>query len=348
MRKAVITMVLIITGAIILVISLYAVSSELNSIPNGFNRKLNSSFASYQYSVKTNEDVYHIVGNTPDHIYISSLLPGIFLDINLLAKKISRDTLTGFYSPGHHVPFQMTIDSPSIIIGVGNFKKIYWGNLNSKRIYDSISTPHVFIRSCPLPNKTFALCSFDTGRLPRLVFEKLDISTAEKKNTLFPQRTTDVISGDGLLQYDADNQMLIYCLFYESHFMGMDTNMHLNFDMHTVDTFHTNHTKGGLTTSSQKSFARYTNISPRYTLNANFSVWDGLVYVQSRLKADNDSRADFSRNTVIDVYDSKKQAYLYSFYLPHPSKEQVLDFKVIKGRLLVLYPSHLEVFSLKN
>lgn len=341
-------MLLLMAGAIILIVSLYAISKEPNRIPNGFNRTMKFSFASYQYSVQTAGDVYHIVGNTPDHIYVSSLLPGIFMDINLFTKKVSRDTLRGFYFPAHHVPFQMTIDSPSVIIGVGNFKKIYWGDLNSKRIYDSINTPLVFIRSCPLSNKTFAICAFDTGRSPRLVFEKLTLSTSEKKNGLFPQKMTDVISGDGLLQYDAMSQTLIYCLFYESHFMGMDTNMHLKFDIHTVDTFHTNPTKGGLTTSSPKSLAHYTNITPRYAINANFSVWDGLVYVQSKLKADNESESSFLRNTIIDVYDINTKGYVYSFYITQPAEEKIIDFKVIKGLLLVLYPSHLELFSLQS
>lgn len=349
-QKSIVTILLVITGALIIVVSLYAISERLNSTPNGFNRKLNPSFTTLLYTVETGSDVYHIVGTSSHHIYLSSLLHGIFLDINTEHKKVTRDTLAGFHFPWYHVAFQMTIDSPAITIAVGNFKKIYFGNVDSKRIVDSINTPYVFLRSCLLADKTFALCSFDTGKIPTLFFEKFKAANGpwERGSSIFSKNESDMIASDGLLQYDTANKKLIYCSFYESHFIAMDTNLHQQSEIHTIDTFHTNFTKGGLASSAQKSLVRYTNTSPRYTINANFNVFEGLVYIQSRLKADNDSKTDFEHNSVIDVYDTQKKIYLYSFYLPHGEKEQVLDFKVVKGRLLVLYPSHLKVFGIKN
>jgi hypothetical protein len=348
--KRILAIVLLIATAVVLVVFLYALSDKMNQVPNGFNRKLNTSLTVYQYSIQTDQDVYRIAGVTPYHLYLSTLLPGIVVDINLSARTIARDTLTGAHFPGYHVPFQMTIDSPAITIGIGNFKKIYSGNIPSKRIEDSVGTPRVFLRSCPMPGRIWALCSFDTGKTPHLIFEKFNAarSLVEERNPIFPNKEADMITADGLLQYDTSTRTLFYCLFYESHFLAMDSNTRLKADIHTVDTFHANTVKGGFTGSSRKNTGHYTNISPRRSISANFSVFDGLVYIQSRLKADNDSAAAFLNNTVIDVYDSRKQSYLYSCYLPHHSKELILDFKVVKGRLLVLYPSHLDMYSLKN
>lgn len=342
-------MILVIAVAAGGVFALYVLSDQPNHIPNGFTRKLNTSFISFLWAVPTDNDIYHIVGATQHHIYLSTLRYNIFLDINVTTKKAGRDTLINFNSPVSHVPFQMSIDSPAITIAVGNFRKIYRGDLSSHTIYDSLFTPHSFIRSCPVNHHTFIFSAFDTGKKPTLIFEKLNTtSSALQKGNLFPKNNDDIIARDGLLQYDPSTRMLIYSLFYESHFIGMDTNMNLQFDTHTIDTFHINHTTGGFTNSSQKSLLRYTSVSPRYTLNANFSVFGGLVYIQSRLKADNDSESGFLHNTIIDVYDSNQKGYLYSFYIPRPVKEKIMDFKVTKGRLLVLYPTHLELFSLQN
>jgi FtsP/CotA-like multicopper oxidase with cupredoxin domain len=132
--KRILAIVLLIATAVVLVVFLYALSDKMNQVPNGFNRKLNTSLTVYQYSIQTDQDVYRIAGVTPYHLYLSTLLPGIVVDINLSARTIARDTLTGAHFPGYHVPFQMTIDSPAITIGIGNFKKIYSGNIPSKKI----------------------------------------------------------------------------------------------------------------------------------------------------------------------------------------------------------------------
>jgi hypothetical protein len=349
-KKAILRIIALMLFAFLITGSLYLRSEKINGRANGFKRSRKPVISRKLYEIAAGPDNYRIAGATNNHIYISTLLHGILLDIDLDSRYCKRDTLKGFYFPRVHVPFQMRVDSPAISIAVGNFKNIYFGDIDRQQILDSARTAQTFLRSCKVADRQFAICTLDTGREPGHVFGLLDTRASRLKisRSIFEKKEDGLISKDGLLDYDADSRTLVYSLFYESRIIGLDSLLRPKFVLHTIDTFNRNATRGGGLISADGSKISYTSNSPRYTINANISVNQGLIFIQSALKADNDSKEDFINNTVIDVYSIREQIYLSSFYIPRVNQEKLFDFKVMGGRLIVLYPTRVVVYEIEN
>jgi hypothetical protein len=77
------------------------------------------------------------------------------------------------------------------------------------------------------------------------------------------------------------------------------------------------------------------------------AVDNGIAYIESKLKSDNEKLSDFQSNSVIDAYDLAKKQYLFSFYIPKTAKERIFDFKVNNRKLYVLYGNRFVTYSLK-
>jgi len=71
--------------------------------------------------------------------------------------------------------------------------------------------------------------------------------------------------------------------------------------------------------------------------NYFISVSNGLLYVISKLKADNEDGQAFEYNSVIDKYSITDGSYRGSFYLLSVNKNKLKSFKVFNNTCVILY-----------
>ena len=94
--------------------------------------------------------------------------------------------------------------------------------------------------------------------------------------------------------------------------------------------------------------AAYTNITPANIINKANCVYDGLLYNESTLKADNESDAFFSDHSVIDVINLKNGRYLGSIGFPTFDGRKISQFIISDNRLIALYTNSLVIYGLDS
>ena len=85
---------------------------------------------------------------------------------------------------------------------------------------------------------------------------------------------------------------------------------------------------------------------PSRIVNWESDVSDGKLYINSWMKADNESIHQFNNNSVIDVYDVITGAYKKSFYVPFFRGEKMESFKVCKNELVAIYKSYIAAYHI--
>ncbi|MDM8172920.1 hypothetical protein QT327_00930 [Olivibacter sp. 47] len=141
---------------------------------------------------------------------------------------------------------------------------------------------------------------------------------------------------DGQLNFDDSTQTFVYTHYYKNEVTTFDTSLHLKNIVHTIDTV-TNSLKEG-------------ENGARFAINQKSCVHDGLLYISSNLKADNESRSHYTRHIPIDIYDIKAASYSGSFYLPVSKGKLIKSMKFIsRYKILVLYHSNeLRLFTVRD
>jgi hypothetical protein len=327
---------------------LYKTSFTINNDKNGFTRLFASAPLKELYSGDVDRDIYKIAGITQSRIFLATLHPGDYIVIDPLSRDRIRSSFGGVHFPYYHTQYQIFIDSPIVTIGTGNFRKIYFGNLLTKKISDSIAIPYTFFRTCIISPHSMGLRVLDTLSTHKLLFIKIKTDPIEQLITkdLSRNKEESGFAGDGLLKYDPTTRQLVYCHFYQSQILLLDTNFNLSYRLHTIDTFNRSFTTGDQIKKGKTT--KYTTTSPRYVISSNMAVADGIAYIESKIKSDNEVLSDFRQNSVIDLYNLKSKQYLSSFYIPKRKKEQVIDFAVAYGKLYVLYNDRIVLYSLRT
>jgi hypothetical protein len=106
----------------------------------------------------------------------------------------------------------------------------------------------------------------------------------------------------------------------------------------TIDTFSEYQLKGKrLAGSKNKSF--FTQAKPPRFVNYACCAYNGILYVNSRIKADNETENDFDKNSVIDLYAIQNGSYKGSFYVPKPEQKKIQSFVVTDSLIIATYTS---------
>src|SRR3546814_5094753 len=127
------------------------------------------------------------------------------------------------------------------------------------------------------------------------------------------------LSSDGLLHYDKDSGTLIYVHFYNNSVIGIDTNLHLIYKATTIDTVRTH--KINMIDIQSGNTIRRTNAGPKNFIKRTSYVNEGIFYVNSILKADNENNIVFASNEVFDTYNVNDGSYRGSFNLQMSKKK---------------------------
>jgi len=336
----------IITGLIIAAFAVMALlnsqANTLNTTKNGFTRRFLVNPISSYHTAKFENNFSNIVGYTPFHFYLSTEIPGELTQVNLnLTDTVSMNLNIPRYNK--LVPlFYTSVDSPHVSIMGGNMRSIIRSDLTTgKHTVDSVNSGS-FSNAIAIGNSTYVMRFYDQSIIDD-VFRKVNLSTKSiQTESAVSNRKGDAgFSYDGQLCYDETTHTFLYVCFYCNRFESFDTSLNLLYKATTIDTSITPKVNIIITKKS------VTHAKPPIAVNRMCSAYGGNLYVQSKLKADNETN-DFFNNNVIDVYNIADGSYKGSFYLPSPHGEKLKRFRVIRGNLLVaLYENSIIGYSLK-
>ncbi|HSU50552.1 MAG TPA: hypothetical protein VLJ41_08175 [Segetibacter sp.] len=307
---------------------------------NGFNRRLHTSVLKPEkqitFPVPVNKMIgsrngqLYFQGNSPYEVYITDL-HGDSITRKSLAIPPDKKLLSGsqMYMNGRHlyianrnVPAVITYDLDS-------------GNSNS----------HVFnqyySKDALLSDGQFILRTIDPHEEdPKFIKVDLKNRYPRAEDHFSEKNGKGNFPTDGILYYDATTHLACYTYFYQNGFICMDTNLNLIVKARTIDTI----TKREIQTVHVGS--SYTMKQPPPFVNYAGAVSAGKLYLQSKLKADNEFPLDFAENTIVDVYNLTNGTYRVSFYIPYLNGKNPSRFHVIDKKLYAVYGKNVVVYDL--
>jgi hypothetical protein len=313
-----------------------------NHPANGFYRKILSPVLEPKYQMNIPDNSCYIAGATAWHVYLgNSKKPYNLFISNFLFK----DTLTINLLFSSHLQAESTsqfIDSPVLYLSDYNSGLQIMGTLTKKKFqFDKIDS-FSFIDEIPLSPNSIILRTLNSQRTLYILSKISRTPYQNITSFLLKKQTEGLFSTDGMLAIDKTNQAVIYTYYYRNQFISLDTNLNLRYVGRTIDTNNYAKIKVGII----KSDKSLTLSSPPLIVNRKSCVCNGILFIQSALKADNDDKTIFNRSSVLDLYSLNNGKYKGSVYLRNSNETKLIDFKVCGNKIIALFDGYICLFEI--
>ncbi|MBL7872088.1 MAG: hypothetical protein JNM78_10780 [Cyclobacteriaceae bacterium] len=324
----------LITVSCLVVIILYWVTLPNRNLKNGFTRMIHATVQP-AHSIPLGRGLYDFAGVIGERCYLYQVAkPDRLLEIydgNL------TDTLF------IHNPFDQSRAAEIKIA----FPFFYWSDLSRYRVYTGSITHWNLTEEFPHPTFYAEYLPTPSGVLYRPLNPEKDLYQLAKHTHadtiegvgLLEKQLDGLFCTDGMLRFDEETDQVVYIYFYRNEFICAGTMLTLLYRGHTIDTT----SRARISVGSHGGY--HTLSSPPHLVNRLATAYQGKLFVNSNLIADNEQPADFSRADVIDVYNLTSGAYGFSFYLPRLSDDRITRFTLFEDGLYALYPDALVTYK---
>lgn len=311
--------------------------------PNGFNRSLVTGVLSHASHAALNSSSLYIVSVGENRIVLGDARKsGIMLTTDLTLNKID----TNWVDLPDSVHFawgaarimkkgEQTLLAEGITPHVYAFEEAK--SLRPTPVRDGIPNFDLLtpgdsgfgFRAIDTTNNQYVLGSFVPG-------EKLTVD----KSILAAQQD-GFFSVDGALLYDSATHRFIYYYYYRNGLIGFAQGLDTVYYGATIDTVsHAKITVHRITSEKKVTFS-----SPPTRINKHACVSNGLLFIYSGRRADNEKGKLAFTSSVIDVYSVSGFQYLGSFYVPDYDGKGIRDFAIYGSHLVALRGDEVFVFS---
>jgi hypothetical protein len=238
--------------------------------------------------------------------------------------------------------FSIYVGYPDAFLYANNIASIIKYNIPEQKL-TFINTPSNYTNAIQVNDSVFMLKCF-TGHGIDQTFCQLNIYTQRYKTESLPVATD--LSARGTLLYDSLRTRCLYVHQFSNKISIFDTALHLLSPAHTIDTFTQDHGQYISHKKTGSDDVLYKPKGDRMLINYLSQVDEGKLYVNSLLKADNETLMADQRETVIDVYDTHNNTYIESFYVPLGNSRQMASFKVLGKRMVVTYADRISIYEI--
>lgn len=329
------------------VLFLYFHYQSESSINNGFTRTfrhlveieaiLDLQYSGYYFSGHRNHSIFLGHTGAPAHIK----------EIDLLDDNATDHTLSIELNSFNNLQWQalvVQVEFPYVYYAAGPngliFKRHLSTETESRNFKVQIDSLY-FDRFSVFQDSLIFIRNYDDSLKQNVISEFQKNNT---KNTIYiPDKQADgIFCTDGVLL--DNNNKLVYLFYYRNQFQVIDINQSLKGKRKTIDT-----------NSIAKIKLKYINDSLQLTLaepplrvNKSGYLSDRYLFVNSVIKADNESAKQFRNNSVIDQYDLESGIYMQSYYLPKHLNRRTEHFMYIKGRFIGIYNDQLVIMNISK
>lgn len=153
-----------------------------------------------------------------------------------------------------------------------------------------------------------------------------------KFNHQFLEKQIDgLFDTDGILVKDGKTQEFIYTYFYRNEYRRINRDLKFLGNGRTIDSTSTAQIEVKKTKNGEIKMIR-----PPLKVNSLQYAYDGLLFNVSNLKGKHESDNIWKKSSIIDVYDYRKNDYLYSFPVQNVDGNKVRDILVTEQYFYVL------------
>lgn len=304
--------------------------------PNGFSRKFLFNHAILN-KVHQTEHKYYIAGIDDSNIFYYYRNPKEIMECNLDMQKSQVYPLpVDSMLKGIGSAFRINVFYPVVELYALGWNSIIRFNLLTHQLSREL-LPGNYTRIIKISNSSYIVKGFDSSGDNEFLYK---INTANSATTnkpaLLDRRNDAGLSTDGHILYDNSTNAALFIHLYSNRILYMDSNLNLLATGKTIDTFSDYQLTGRKVNNKNKTF--FTQAKPPRYINYTCCVYNHKLYVNSLVKADNESETSFNSNCVIDIYDHNIKKYLGSFYVPKYHNEKLRSFCITDSLLVATYP----------
>jgi len=329
-------------SALLIVFCLYFLSGDRNEMSNGFTRRVLPHKVRLLKRVDLMSEQFYIAGFHSRRLYLGK--PSV--PLQLLA--CGDDSTQVIQIAGKTTAIReskLMIDSPWFYLADMQNYQIYRGALQNWQINTVVHEGAFFTEFMPMRHAGIVQRTFknDSSSYALVLHNSITGSTIEASD-LLQKQLDGFFCTDGMLQFDAITQKLVYTYFYRNEFVSADTTLNLLYRANTIDTT----SRARIQVRKVKSRHGSMLASPPFIVNRRSVASGGLLYINSALKADNEDPANFVEVDVIDVYQLSDGAYQHSFYIPRVEGVRLRHFAVYGELLYALHGRFLSAYQLDH
>ncbi|MCF6404382.1 hypothetical protein L3C95_15905 [Chitinophaga filiformis] len=340
MKKRIYYLASLLLAAFLIVVILVYTSPSPNKQPNGFSRSyLQTTPLTPYMAIPTHDRILDIAGNDDSTFYFSTNDPAVMLSASMEA---------GCRIDTFHIALRQSLKD--------SMDSYFFTEVNKGEFF-------VYAYNIPAISKTgrtgsgmsglyatFPAGGFSQAHVLRdgkhIMLRKLDIKEKDQFFTRVTLNGDNILTGSGLsairrdggmstdgsLNYDRISGLFTYLYYYSNRYVTFDSAMHLISEGTTIDTFTVSRFNISATMATKNV---YMNQGPDQMVNGFSCVHNGVMYVQAKIKADNDDDRLFHEHCVIDQYDLHTNRYKGSIYLDIPVNARINQLFVYRDKLLV-------------
>lgn len=343
MKTRILIVLLTTIAALCLMFAIVTLSHRRYETKHGFNRTFTPGSDLQLVKKLSVQSPVYIAGSNNGNIYFHTDDPHIILYTDTALNTLKTLSLAIDTSISRYLTngFSTYVRYPEAFVFAYNMSAILMYNLESGK-QTVIPTPSNYNNAVQISDSTFMLKYF-TGHSTDQSFCKLNIFTKHVAKT---NLLTEDLSSGGTLLYNEQNASCYFIHQYNNRIIVFDTTFGLIRSAHTIDTFTQSRVQylSGNKTSSKDVL--YKPKGSRMLINYLSQLHGGRLYINSLIKADNETLLTDQPATAIDVYSANTDKYLESFYLPVPLKQHLKSFRIFDRNILATFTNHIAFYEM--
>lgn len=317
-----------------------------NEDKTGFSRLIPAHPFQKSVRLELDYDSYYIAGITGSRIFLGNkTAPLHMLSTNHDLTDLRQHTLSlTSKRKTLYQALQLRIDSPYVYLYEGITPTAYRGMLTSLKLSPVEKIARLPLMSMiPISRSNYIIRSFDSTTMSSAL-GKLHVEPyhLQKSKRILTRQLDGFFCTDGMLNFDARTSRFAYVYYYRNQYLLADSSLAFFTTGRTIDTNSIAKIKVAHIGSQNKT----TMSAPPLTVNRKSCLDGERLYIVSALISTNELKANFDKNSVIDVYSLSDRRYEFSFYIPDLGNNKISSFQVRGKNVFVLQGHLLSSYSL--
>lgn len=324
MKKKIFYIVLTMVVSSAVVVGLFLSSEHIMKRENPFVRRFMPHHIDKAEYLDLKLNSYYIAGLTNDTIYLGNYTAPLLITAipTKLGTKVEHqirldETQRSFRS------LTVSVEGQEFYVSDGTIPIIYKGTTANWKAAKYMEEKVYFSLLQPMENNAFIFRSQRAASGENVLgrLQVIDSTTFELYDDPLQKQIDGVFDTDGQLVTDAKTNQGVYTYYYRNQYLVYQPQNNKFTTGKTIDT--TTLAKIEITTLANGE--RKMGAPPK-KVNSKTYAYNGKLYIKSELMGKNEPRSMWKQASIIDVYDYKKNEYLYSFYAYDHQGDKIKEF----------------------
>ena len=343
LRKKSMLLLILSLGAFGIIYLLFTASENIIHYKNNFTRRFPGHVATEIASFDLKFNSYYLAGADNGRVYLGN--PTTPLYVTILGTALKASQTRHILLPAGH-PFKapmLRVEGSRFYLYEGTLPVIYEGSTSDWKAFRLVSQGPRFTNLIAAGKEHLAMRFIHPGTGENLP-GSMNIKSGQFRfgDSLLRKQIDGVFDTDGMLQYDRESKQLVHVYFYRNEITISDVQMRLQYRAKTIDTIGKANIELVVSAEGRRTFAK-----PPLMVNKAIAADGGLLFVNSTLRGQYDSKQLWKDAAIVDVYDLKDGAYRSSFPIYDIDRKRLNSFLVRDQKLFALIHNHIVCYKLK-